>query len=293
MQVYLNGRLVAKEEATISVFDHGLLYGDGVFEGLRTYNGRIFKLEKHIDRLIDSAKAIMLNIPLSKQELMDAVVETVRANNIHDGYIRLVVTRGTGDLGLDPRKCPIPSIFIIADKITLYPAELYQNGMEIITVPTRRNIPEALNPCIKSLNYLNNIMAKIEAIHGGVHEALMLNSEGYVTECTGDNIFIVRDKILLTPPTWVGALKGITRDTVMDIAKENKEYKVEAKEEVLTRYDLYTADECFLTGTAAEIIPVIKIDSRIIGTGKPGDITLKIMQRFKELTQTEGVEVYK
>jgi branched-chain amino acid aminotransferase len=289
MQVYLNGKLVEKEEAKISVFDHGVLYGDGVFEGLRAYNGRIFRLENHVDRLIDSAKAIMLNIPLSKKELIDAVVETVRANNIHDGYIRLVVTRGTGDLGLDPRKCPVASIFIIADKITLYPEEFYRNGMEIITVPTRRNIPEALNPCIKSLNYLNNIMAKIEAIHGGVHEALMLNSEGYVTECTGDNIFIVRDNVLLTPPTWVGALKGITRDVAMKLAKENK---IEVMEEVLTRYDLYTADECFLTGTAAEIIPIIKIDSRIIGTGKPGDITMKIMQQFRELTQTEGVEVY-
>lgn len=290
MQVYLNGKLVAKEDAKISVFDHGTLYGDGVFEGLRSYNGRIFKLEEHIDRLLDSAKAIMLNIPLSKKELIDAVISTVRANDIHDGYVRLVVTRGTGDLGLDPRKCPIPSVFIIADKITLYPEELYQNGMEIITVPTRRNIPEALNPCIKSLNYLNNIMAKIEAIHGGVHEALMLNAEGYVTECTGDNIFIVKNGVLITPPTWVGALKGITRDTAMEIAKMNR---IEAREEVLTRYDLYTSDECFLTGTAAEIIPVIKIDSREIGTGKPGDITLSIMKQFKELTQTTGVEVYR
>ncbi|MBI4752869.1 branched-chain-amino-acid transaminase [Candidatus Desantisbacteria bacterium] len=289
MQVYLNGKLVAKEDAKISVFDHGTLYGDGVFEGLRSYNGRIFKLEEHIDRLIDSAKAIMLTIPLSKKELIDAVISTVRANDIHDGYVRLVVTRGTGDLGLDPRKCPIPSVFIIADKITLYPEELYQNGMEIITVPTRRNIVEALNPCIKSLNYLNNIMAKIEAIHGGVHEALMLNSEGYVTECTGDNIFIVKNGTLITPPTWVGALKGITRDTAMEIAKENG---IGVLEEVLTRYDLYTADECFLTGTAAEIIPVIKIDSRKIGTGKPGDSTLKIMKQFKELTWTTGVEVY-
>ncbi|PIP42256.1 branched-chain-amino-acid transaminase [Candidatus Desantisbacteria bacterium CG_4_8_14_3_um_filter_40_12] len=289
MQVYLNGKLVAKEEAKISVFDHGTLYGDGVFEGLRSYNGRIFKLEEHIDRLLDSAKAIMLIIPLSKKELIDAVISTVRANDIHDGYVRLVVTRGIGDLGLDPRKCPIPSVFIIADKITLYPEELYQNGMEIITVPTRRNISEALNPCIKSLNYLNNIMAKIEAIHGGVHEALMLNSEGYVTECTGDNIFIVKNGTLITPPTWVGALKGITRDAAMEIARING---IDAIEEVLTRYDLYTADECFLTGTAAEIISVIKIDSRKIGTGKPGEITLKIMEQFKELTQTTGVEVY-
>ena len=289
MQVYLNGKLVAKEEAKISVFDHGTLYGDGVFEGLRSYNGRIFKLEEHIDRLLDSAKAIMLIIPLSKKELIDAVISTVRANDIHDGYVRLVVTRGIGDLGLDPRKCPIPSVFIIADKITLYPEELYQNGMEIITVPTRRNISEALNPCIKSLNYLNNIMAKIEAIHGRVHEALMLNSEGYVTECTGDNIFIVKNGTLITPPTWVGALKGITRDAAMEIARING---IDAIEEVLTRYDLYTADECFLTGTAAEIISVIKIDSRKIGTGKPGEITLKIMEQFKELTQTTGVEVY-
>jgi branched-chain amino acid aminotransferase len=289
LQVYLNGKLVPEEEAKISVFDHGVLYGDGVFEGIRSYNGRIFKLHEHIKRLFDSAKAIMLTIPMSMEELIEAIITTVKANNIHNGYIRVVVTRGVGDLGLDPRQCNTPSVFIITDKITLYPEEFYQNGLEIITVPTRRNIPEALSPCIKSLNYLNNIMAKIEATQAGVQEAIMLNSDGYVAECTGDNIFIVKDNVLFTPPTWVGALKGITRDTVIDLSETEG---ISVREEVLTRYDLYTADECFLTGTAAEIIPVVKIDSRIIGEGKPGNITLKIMQKFKMLTQTQGVKVY-
>lgn len=287
--VYIDGKLYEKEQAKISVFDHGLLYGDGVFEGIRCYNGRVFKLDEHLDRLFRSAKFIMLNIPLSKQELTLAVIQTVKATKLQDAYIRLVVTRGAGDLGLDPRKCPKPSIIIIVDKIILYPKECYENGLELITVPTRKNIQEALSPCAKTLNYLNSIMAKIEANNAGALEAIMLNSEGYVTECTGDNIFIVKNNTLITPPSWVGALEGITRDTVMKIGKD---IGIKVVENVLTRFDLYTANECFLTGTAAEVIPVIKIDNRTIGTGKPGEITLKIMEIFRNLTQTEGTEVY-
>jgi len=287
--VYIDGKLFKTEEAKISVFDHGLLYGDGVFEGIRAYNGRVFKLNEHLDRLFKSAKFIMLNIPLTKEELTKAVIETIKANELRDAYIRLVVTRGPGDLGLDPRKCPKPTIIIIVDKITLYPKEFYENGLELITVPTRKNIQEALSPCVKTLNYLNSIIAKIEANNGGMLEAVMLNADGYVTECTGDNIFIVKNNTLLTPPLWVGILEGITRDTVMKIGKE---MGIKVAENVLTRFDLFTADECFLTGTAAEVIPVIKIDKRIIGNGKPGEVTLKIMERFHELTQTEGIEVY-
>lgn len=289
LKVYLDGELVPEEEAKISVFDHGLLYGDGVFEGIRSYNGRIFKLDEHLDRLYASAQAIMLEIPLSKGELTEAVVTTVRVNQIRDGYIRLVVTRGAGDLGLDPRKAIKPSIFIIADKITLYPEEYYINGLELVTVATKRNLPEAINPCIKSLNYLNNILAKIEANMAGVLEAVMLNADGFVAECTGENIFIVRNGVLITPPTYLGALEGITRDTVMQLARE---MNCLVKEEPFTRYDLYTASECFLTGTAAEVIPVIKIDSRKIGDGKPGPTTRKLIEAFHHLTQTTGTPVY-
>jgi len=287
--VYIDGKLFEENEAKISVFDHGLLYGDGVFEGIRAYNGRVFKLKEHLDRLFTSAKFIMLNIPLTKEELTQAVIETIKANELKDAYIRLVVTRGVGDLGLDPRKCPKPSIIIIVSKITLYPKEFYEHGLELVTVPTRKNIQEALSPCIKTLNYLNSIMAKIEANNMGVLEAIMLNQEGYVTECTGDNIFIVKNNSLITPPLWVGVLEGITRDTVMKIGQE---LGLEVKEAVMTRFDLFTANECFLTGTAAEVIPVIKIDHRLIGDGKPRPITLKIMARFQHLTQTEGTPIY-
>ncbi|MBU2599487.1 branched-chain-amino-acid transaminase [bacterium] len=286
--VYLDGKLVPKEEAKISVFDHGLLYGDGIFEGIRSYNGRVFKLEEHLKRLSDSAKAINLNIPLSLKELKEAVLLTLRSNNLKNAYIRLVVTRGVGDLGLDPQKCPQPTIFIITDKIVLYSEEFYEHGLEIITVPTRRNIPEAVNPCIKSLNYLNNILAKIEATNAGFLEAVMLNSEGLVTECTGENIFIVKDSCLVTPPCWVGALRGITREVVLGLSLK---LKIEAKEDVLTRYDLYTAEEMFLTGTAAEIIPIITVDGRMIGNGKPGKITTSLRNAFTELTQNEGTVV--
>ncbi len=288
MVIYIDGQFLSEEEAKISVLDHGYLYGDGVFEGIRMYSGCIFKLKEHIDRLYDSARAIMLDIPMGKDELISAIVDTVKKNNLSDGYIRVVVSRGVGDLGLDPRKCSRPTVVVIADKIKLYPEELYKNGLEIITVPIRRNIPEAVNPQVKSLNYLNNILAKIEAIHRGYEEALMLNHEGYVAECTGDNIFMIKGNNLVTPPTSVGVLKGITARTVMDIALK---IGMEVREERFTRYDLYTSEEVFLTGTAAEIIPVVKIDDRIIGDGRPGSRTWQIIDRFRQLTTVDGVKV--
>jgi branched-chain amino acid aminotransferase len=287
MKVYINGKFYDKEDAKISVFDHGLLYGDGVFEGIRAYKRLVFKLEEHITRLFESAHTLMLDIPLTKRQLMKAVIDTLKANNLSDAYIRIVVTRGEGDLGLDPRKCKgNGSVIIITDKITLYPEKIYKEGMEIITVPTVRNLPEALNPQIKSLNYLNNILAKIEAINCGFQEAIMLDSLGYIAECTGDNIFLVKRGQLYTPPQCMGTLRGITRDTVLEIAKKNR---IPVHEHVLTRHELYISDECFLTGTAAEIVPVVKVDGRTIGKGKPGSITLKLMREFKELTKTEGV----
>jgi branched-chain amino acid aminotransferase len=289
MKIYLDGKMVEKADAVVSVFDHGLLYGDGVFEGIRSYNGRVFKLEEHLVRLEESAKAIMLTIPLSRAEMQKAVLDTMRANSLKDGYIRLVVTRGVGDLGLDPKKCREKgTVIIIADKITLYPEEHYRNGLEVVTVATRRNLPEAVSPKIKSLNYLNNIMAKIEANNAGVLEAIMMSADGWVAECTGDNIFIVRNGKLLTPPTHIGALDGITRATVMGLAER---MGIPCSEALFTRYDVFNAEECFLTGTAAEIIPVSKVDSRPIGTGKPGPITLKLVQAYKTLTQTEGVPI--
>ena len=288
MKVYLNGKLVEKEEAKISVFDHGFLYGDGVFEGIRAYNCLVFKLNEHIQRLFESAHSIMLNIPLSKEELKKAVIKTLKANKLKDAYIRIVVSRGEGDLGLDPRKCKgNETVVIITDKIVLYPERFYKEGMAIITVPTFRNLPEALNPQIKSLNYLNNILAKIEAINSGYEEALMLDHLGYVAECTGDNIFIVKNKELFTPPQCMGTLRGITRDTVIEIAKENK---IKVHEHVLTRHEVYISDECFLTGTAAEIIPIVKVDGRIIGDGKVGRITKFLLSEFKKKTKTDGVK---
>ena len=286
LKIYLNGKLVEGSEAKISVFDHGLLYGDGVFEGIRSYGSLVFKLKEHIDRLYESAHTILLKIPLTKQEMIQAVVATLRANRLRDAYIRLVVTRGPGDLGLDPRKCERATVFIITDKIVLYPDRVYKEGMEIVTVPTPRNLPEALNPQIKSLNYLNNILAKIEATNAGVQEALMLSAHGYVAECTGDNIFIVRGGTLLTPPPYAGILKGITRACVMDLARRAK---VPVREEMMTRHDLYNAEECFLTGTAAEIAPIVKIDGRTIGTSKPGKVTLRLMRDFRKATRSDGV----
>ncbi|SJZ54076.1 branched-chain-amino-acid transaminase [Selenihalanaerobacter shriftii] len=288
-KVYLNGELVAKEDAKVSVWDHGYLYGDGIFEGIRAYNGRVFRFDEHIKRLYESAKAIMLDIPLSKEEMEEAVIKTLRANELSDAYIRLVISRGVGDLGLDPQKCPEPTVLIIASDIELYPPEFYEQGLEVVTVPTRRNIPEALNPRIKSLNYLNNILAKIEANRAGVLEAVMLNNEGYVAECTGDNIFIIKDGKLITPPTYVGALKGVKREVVMEVAPK---LGLEVKEEVFTRHDLYIADECFLTGTAAEVIPVVKIDDREIGDGTPGDYTWDLIELFREKANSEGYPIY-
>ncbi len=286
LKIYVDGKFYDKEEAKVSVFDHGLLYGDGVFEGIRAYDGLIFKCKEHIDRLYQSAHAIMLDIPMKKEEMTDAVKKTLRENGMKDAYIRLVVTRGIGDLGLDPRKCTKPTVFIITDKIKLYPQEFYEKGLEIVTISTQRNIHESVNPQIKSLNYLNNILAKVEAINAGVEEAVMLNSEGYVSECTGDNIFIVKDGVLMTPPIHSGVLRGVTRGAVIDIAHLKE---IPIHEEVLTRYDLFNADEMFLTGTAAEIIPVVKLDRRKIGDGKPGKMTNKLITEFHKLTKVDGV----
>lgn len=286
LKIYLNDKLVAKEDAVVSVFDHGLLYGDGVFEGIRAYNGLVFKLKEHLDRLYESAHTLMLEIPMKPAALEKAVIQTLQANGLLDAYIRLVVTRGVGDLGLDPRKCKKATLFVIADKISLYPKEFYEKGLEIATVATTRNHPEALNPQLKTLNYLNNILAKIEATNAGVNEALLLNGQGYVTECTGENIFYVKKNRIVTPPPYVGILKGITRDCVMRLSHG---LDLAVREDVFTRHDLYTADEVFLTGTAAEIVPVVKIDNRVIGEGRPGPATVKLMAAFKKLTAKEGV----
>ncbi|HEY9174857.1 MAG TPA: branched-chain-amino-acid transaminase [Verrucomicrobiae bacterium] len=285
MKVYIDGKFYDEAHAKISVFDHGLLYGDGIFEGIRAYHGRVFKLKEHVDRLYASAKAILLTIPTSPAEMTRAVVETCRRNKVRDGYIRLVVTRGVGTLGLNPNRCKRGSVIIIAGKIQLYPEEYYRNGMEIITVPTVRNLHSALNPAIKSLNYLNNILAKIEANNAGVEEAILLNAEGYVSECTGDNLFLVKEGGLLTPPLSAGALYGITRRVVMELAEEEG---CRVSEPNLTRYDVFNADECFLTGTGAEIVPVVKVDGRVIGSGKPGPLTQKLVRRYHALTQVSG-----
>ena len=289
MKINIDGKYYDQKNAKISVFDHGLLYGDGIFEGIRAYNGRVFKLTEHIDRLFCSAKAILLKIPMSHGEIVRAVVETCRRNKIRDGYVRLLVTRGAGTLGLNPNRCKNPSIIIIADKIQLYPAELYQRGMEIITVPTTRNLHSALNPAIKSLNYLNNILAKIEANNAGCEEAIMLNAEGFVSECTGDNIVIVKAGQMLTPPLSAGALYGITRGVVLELAREEG---LTVAEPNLTRYDLFNADECFLTGTGAELIPIVKIDGRVIGAGKPGPITRRLVDKYHALTKVSGEPIY-
>lgn len=285
MKIYIDGKFYDQKNAKISVFDHGLLYGDGIFEGIRAYNGRVFKLAEHIERLFYSAKSILLKIPLTPEQMMRAVVETCRKNKIRDGYIRLVVTRGVGTLGLNPHSCLHPVVIIIADKIQLYPKEVYARGLDIITVATTRNLHSALNPAIKSLNYLNNVMAKIEAINAGREEAIMLNADGYVAECTADNIFIVKGGHLLTPPLSSGALHGVTRAVVMELARQNG---LTVSEPNLTRYDLFIADECFLTGTGAEIIPVVKIDARAIGRGQPGPVTAKLVAQYHQLTQVSG-----
>jgi branched-chain amino acid aminotransferase len=290
IQVYIDGQFYPKEEAKISVFDHGFLYGDGVFEGIRAYNGRVWKLTEHLDRLYASAKSIWLEVPISWHEMEEVVLECCRRSQLKDAYIRLVVSRGYGDLGLDPRKCKRPTVVCIADSISLYPPEVYTEGMKVISVGTRRNPVDTLSPQIKSLNYLTGIMAKISAITLGYPEVIMLNSMGYVCEGTGDNIFIVKKGKLITPPSYLGILPGITREAVMAMAREMG-YPVE--EGVFTLHDVYTADEAFLTGTAAEIVPVVMADSRPIGTGKPGEITRQLIARFRELTQTEGTPIYR
>ncbi|MFP4176930.1 MAG: branched-chain-amino-acid transaminase [Planctomycetota bacterium] len=281
LQVYINGEFIDKSEASISVFDHGLLYGDGVFEGIRAYGGQVFRCEEHVQRLYDSAKAIALDIPMPPEQMREAIEKTLDINELSDAYIRVVVTRGVGTLGLDPTKCDNPQVIIITDEISLYPPEFYEKGLEVITVATVRNAHNALSPKIKSLNYLNNILAKIEGIQSGVIEAIMLNNEGYVAECTGDNLFIVTDGTLVTPPPEAGILEGITRQTVMDLAREAG---IGAEERQLTRFDLYVADEAFLTGTAAEIVPVVRIDSRDVGDGTPGPTTLQLLESYRDIT---------
>jgi len=283
LKVLINGKLYDKEDAKISVYDHGLLYGDGVFEGIRSYGGKVFKLREHLDRLWDSAKVIWLEIPITKQQMAKAIEDTLKVNGIEDGYIRAIVTRGCGDLGLGPEKCDHPQVIIITDHISLYPREFYEQGLEIVTVSTLRNHPAALSPRVKSLNYLNNILAKIEGLQAGCIEALMLNHKGEVAECTGDNLFLVRDGRVLTPPTEAGILEGITRQAVIDLARDQD---IRADEVPLTKHDVYIADECFLCGTAAEVVPVVKVDSRTIGDGVPGPLTRDLMQRFHKLTRS-------
>jgi branched-chain amino acid aminotransferase len=283
LKIYISGKLYDKADAKISVYDHGLLYGDGVFEGIRSYHGKVFRMQEHLDRLWESAKAIWLEIPLTKAEMARAIEETLAVNGIKDGYIRAVVTRGIGTLGLDPTHCETPAVTIITDHIALYPEEIYRKGLEIVTVSTQRTSPAALSPRIKSLNYLNNILAKIEGMRAGCIEALMLNHKGEVAECTGDNIFLVRHGKLLTPPTEAAILEGVTRDAVMQLARDAG---ITVLEVPLTKHDVYIADECFLTGTAAEVVPVVKVDSRIIGTGVPGPITQDLIQRFHKLTRS-------
>lgn len=285
MKIYLNNGLVDQSAAKVSVFDHGLLYGDGIFEGIRLYDGCVFKLDEHLERLEYSAKAIMLEMPWTREEIAEAVCETCRANGLTSGYIRLIVTRGEGSLGLSIRSCKQPQLIIIADTIQLYPEEYYENGLKIITVPTRRCNPAALPPTVKSLNYLNNVLAKIEAQHLGYLEAIMLNDQGYIAECTGDNVFVIHKGELITPSASAGALKGITRDTALAIASE---LEVPWRESNLTRYDVWVADEVFLTGTAAEIVPIVEIDARMIGDGKPGPITGRFLESFRRRVSSEG-----
>ncbi|QDS88244.1 Branched-chain-amino-acid aminotransferase [Rosistilla ulvae] len=282
LQISLNGQLVPKEDAKISVFDHGLLYGDGVFEGMRSYAGKIFKLDDHLDRLWDSARAICLELPITREQLAEDCKATLAANNIIDGYIRLIVTRGAGSLGLDPNRCTNPQVIIIADKISLYPSEYYENGLHLVTASTIRNHPAALSPRVKSLNYLNNIIAKMEGLQAGCVEALMLNHKGDVAECTGDNVFIVDRGVLKTPSTDSGILEGITRNAVLEIAED---LGIPTREMTLTRHDLFVADECFLTGSAAEVVPVVQLDNRPIGDGKPGPITKRLLEAFHKLVR--------
>ncbi len=287
--IYLNGRFVTKEHAVVSVYDHGFLYGDGVFEGIRMYDGNIFRLDEHLERLYNSAQSIMLKIPHTKEEMQAIIIETLRKNGFRDAYIRVVVSRGPGNLGLDPFPCRSPQVIVIAEQLSLFPKKLYETGIEIATVASRRNRADVLSPKVKSLNYLNNILVKIEAHLAGVSEALMLNDQGYVAEGSADNVFILKNGVIKTPPGYIGALEGITRNAIMELAAEMG-YTV--KEEVFTRHDVYVADEVFLTGTAAEVIAVVKVDGREIGTGKPGPNTKKLLQGFRKKVTTDGVKAY-
>jgi branched-chain amino acid aminotransferase len=287
--IYLNGEFVTKENAKVSVYDHGFLYGDGIFEGIRIYDGNVFRLKQHLDRLYDSAKSIDLKIPLSYQEMQDAVIATVRKNGLRSGYIRLVVSRGPGNLGLDPNRCEKPWVIIIVEELSIYPEEAYRNGLRSVSVSTRRNLPDALNPKIKSLNYLNNILAKIQANLAGVGESIMLNAQGYVTEGTGDNIFIVKNGVVYTPPAYVGALEGITRGAIIELCGK---LGYPLKEEPFTLHDVYVADEVFFTGTAAEVIAVREVDGRVIGEGKAGPITTHLLQEFRKMVTVDGVRAF-
>lgn len=285
-KIWLDGSIVDESEAKISVFDHGILYGDGIFEGIRFYEGRVFRLTEHIERLFLSAKAILLKLPWTVEEVCEHTLDTIRANGLKNGYIRLVITRGVGDLGLNPYLCEVPSMFIIASGITLYPDELYENGLEVVTCSTRRPTPASLSPQVKSLNYLNNVMAKVEALKAGAKEGLMLNEQGYIAECTGDNVFIVKKGEVITPPVSDGSLDGITRQVIFDLCGE---LGISIREASLTRYDIYTADESFLTGTAAETIPMVMLDEREIGNGRPGELSLKLIDAFRKLVRSEGM----
>lgn len=286
--IYIDGKFLPESEAKISVFDHGLLYGDGIFEGIRFYNGRVFRLEEHLERLWDSGRSICLEMPITRAEMTEALLETIRQNALRDGYIRLVVTRGVGNLGLNPAQCKRPSVIIIVATIALYSEEVYRRGLTVVTCATRRIGPAALNPAVKSLNYLNNVLARIEANLAGADEALMLNDAGNVAECTADNVFVIKHGHIFTPPITAGALRGITRSVVFEMAAE---LGIKISETDITRHDVFIADECFLTGTAAEIIPVIKADGRVIGSGKPGPISLRMVARFRELTQESGTPI--
>ena len=289
LKIWMDGKLVARDEAVVSVFDHGLLYGDGVFEGLRIYSRRIFRLDQHLDRLYDSAKAIALEIPLDRAAMIDALRETVRANAREDGYIRLVVTRGVGDLGVDPTKCPKATVFIIATDIQVYPAALYAAGVKVITSATRQVSHEAFDARVKSLNYLKNVLAKIDANRAGAHEAILLNAEGFVGECTADNLFVVKQGVLLTPSPQDGALEGVTRGAILELAGEAR---IQGRQQRLTRYDVYTADECFLTGTGAEVMPIAEVDGRRIGTTTPGPVTSRLKDAFHALVRREGDPIW-
>lgn len=287
--IYLDGQYVTKENAKVSVYDHGFLYGDGIFEGIRIYNGNVFKCKEHLDRLYDSAKSIMLNIPLSYEEMEQALVETIRRNDMRDGYIRLVVSRGAGNLGLDPNRCPKASVIIIVEQLAIYSEEAYRTGLKTVSVSTKRNLPDALNPKIKSLNYLNNILVKIQSNLSGAGEAIMLNSQGYVTEGSGDNIFIVKNGAITTPPCYLGALDGITRQAIIEICNKKG---MRIKEEPFTLHDVYVADEVFLTGTAAEVIAVREVDGRIIGEGHAGPVTLRLLEEFRSIVDQDGLKVW-